>query len=71
MLAIILCCMHINGYLCRVLITMYKAMTKKVKATPRSSSASRAGRKSSMTPSAPKAGVTGRRTRYGCGGKLK
>lgn len=50
---------------------MYKTMTKKVKATPRSSSASRAGRKSSMTPSAPKAGVTGKRTRYGCGGKLK
>ena len=63
--------MHINDYLCRVLITTYKAMTKKVKVTPRSSSASRAGRKSSMTPSAPKAGVTGKRTRYGCGGKLK
>ena len=63
--------MHINDYLCRVLITTYKAMTKKVKVTPRSSSASRGGRKTSMTPSAPKAGVTGKRTRYGCGGKLK
>ena len=63
--------MHINDYLCRVLITIYKAMAKRVKVTPRSSSASRAGRKTSMTPSAPKAGVTGKRTRYGCGGKLK
>jgi hypothetical protein len=46
-------------------------MAKKGKAAPKSSSASRAGRKTSMTPSAPKAGVTGKRTRYGCGGKLK
>ena len=45
-------------------------MAKKVKATPKSPAA-RAGRKTSMTPSAPKAGVTGKRTRYGCGGKLK
>lgn len=50
---------------------MYKTMAKKVKATPRSSSTSRAGRKSSMRPSAPKAGFTGNGSRYGCGGKLK
>lgn len=31
----------------------------------------RGGRTKSMTPSAPKAGVTGDRSRYGCGGKLK
>lgn len=31
----------------------------------------RGGRTNSMTPSSPKAGVTGKRTRYGCGGKLK
>lgn len=29
------------------------------------------GRTKTLTPSAPKAGVTGKRTRYGCGGKLK
>lgn len=46
-------------------------MAKKVKASSRSTSSARAGRKTSMTPSAPKAGFTGKRTRYGCGGKLK
>jgi hypothetical protein len=31
----------------------------------------RGGRKTSMKPSAPKAGFTGNRSRYSCGGKLK
>lgn len=29
------------------------------------------GGRTKATPSAPKAGVTGSRSRYGCGGKLK
>ena len=29
------------------------------------------GGRTKSTPSAPKAGVTGTRSRYGCGGKLK
>lgn len=40
-------------------------MAKKVK------SKARGGRTKSATPSAPKAGVTGSKSRYGCGGKLK
>lgn len=46
-------------------------MAKKVKAAPRANVKSRGGRKTSMSPSAPKAGFTGNRSRYGCGGKLK
>ena len=34
-------------------------------------SKAKGGRTKSATPSAPKAGVTGNRSRYGCGGKLK
>lgn len=39
-------------------------MAKKSKAKAR-------GGRIKATPSAPKAGVTGNRSRYGCGGKLK
>ena len=42
-------------------------MAKKVKA----SSKARGGRTNSLKPMSPKAGVTGNRSRYGCGGKLK
>lgn len=38
----------------------------KTKRTP-----NRGGRRKAMMPSAPKAGFTGNRSRYGCGGKLK
>lgn len=46
-------------------------MVKRVKATPKANTKARGGRKTSMSPSAPKAGFTGNRSRYGCGGKLK
>jgi hypothetical protein len=45
-------------------------MAKKVKAAKTASKA-RGGRTNSMTPSSPKAGVTGKSSRYDCGGKLK
>ena len=45
-------------------------MAKKVKVAKTVSKA-RGGRTNSMTPSSPKAGVTGKSSRYGCGGKLK
>lgn len=42
-------------------------MAKRSKAKPKANG----GRTKTLTPSAPKAGVTSNRTRYGCGGKLK
>lgn len=46
------------------------AKAKRAKAAKAVSKA-RGGRTTSMSPSAPKAGVTGNRSRYSCGGKLK
>jgi hypothetical protein len=49
-------------------ITMAKA---KIAKAAKTASKARGGRTTSMSPSAPKAGVTGNRSRYSCGGKLK